>query len=190
MSGEKIIPTKQYEQYEQYVQGHNPQKKRFQFSNFLWPKLPIFSKKSHFLPLNGRKDCQYFAQSCPWGWQRLTPKRSVGAIKLSDAVLKVWGNLPTLQGWLDSWGCLFPDRLKKQHIKINDQSAASCAVIENQQAMTKNHQKIIRNHQKLSKITQNHQKFHQILPAIPTSQPTCTSTTNSTPQIIKNTKKK
>ena len=130
-------------------------KDNFQFSQFLWPKLSTFSRKGHFLPLNGRQDRQDFAQSCPRGWQRLTPKRSVGAIKLSDAVLKVWGNLPTLQGWLDSWGCLFPDRLKKQHIKINDQSAASCAVIENQQAMTKNHQK---NHQKSPKITKNHQK--------------------------------
>ena len=64
----------------------------FQSSNFLWPKLSIFPKKGNFLPLNGRKDCQYFAQSCPRGWQRLTPKRSVGATKLFDAVLKVWDN--------------------------------------------------------------------------------------------------
>ena len=68
----------------------------FLFSNSLWPKLTIFSKKGHFLPLNGRQDRQDFAQSCPGGRQRLMPKRSVGAIKLSDAELKVWD---------DKWDC-------------------------------------------------------------------------------------
>ena len=172
MSGEKIIPTKQYELT---CPGAQSTKKTFfNLVILCGQNCLFFSKNGHFLPLNGRKDCQYFAQSCPWGWQRLTPKRSVGAIKLSDAVLKVWGNLPTQQGWLDSWGCLFPDRLKKQHIKINDQSAASCAVIENQQAMTKNHQK---NHQKSPKITKNHQKSQKIVKIPPnttsnTYQPT------------------
>ena len=34
---------------------------------------PIFvSKIGYFLSLNGRKDCQNTAQSCPWGWRRLT----------------------------------------------------------------------------------------------------------------------
>ena len=37
----------------------------FQFDNFLWPKMSIFSKKSHFLPLNGRKVCKPLAQSYP-----------------------------------------------------------------------------------------------------------------------------
>ena len=87
MSGEKIIPTKQYELT---CPGAQSTKKVFRYSNFVWPKLPIFSKKSHFLPLNVRKVCKVLAQSCPWGWQRLTPKRSVGATKLFDAVLKVW----------------------------------------------------------------------------------------------------
>ena len=39
----------------------------FQISNFLWPKLPIFSKKGHFLPLNGRKDRKYFAKVAQGG---------------------------------------------------------------------------------------------------------------------------
>ena len=65
MSGEKIIPTKQYELT---CPGAQSTKKNvFQISNFLWPKLPIFSKKGHFLALNGRKDRKYFAQSCPGG---------------------------------------------------------------------------------------------------------------------------
>ena len=68
-------------------------KKNIFFNKFFWwPKLAILSQNGHFLPLIGRKDRQDFAQSCPRGWQRLRPKRSVGATKLFDAVLKVWDN--------------------------------------------------------------------------------------------------
>ena len=44
-------------------------KKNIFFNKFFWwPKLAIFSQNGHFLPLNGRKDRQDFAQSCPRGW--------------------------------------------------------------------------------------------------------------------------
>ena len=71
-----------------HVQGHNLQKKRFQFSNFLWPKLPIFSKKSYFLPLNGRNNCHNSDQSCPWWWRKLTNKKICCGIKIDNCGIK------------------------------------------------------------------------------------------------------
>ena len=90
MSGEKIVPTKQYELT---CPGAQSTRKTFFYLVILCGQnWRFFLKKGQFLPLNGCKDRQYFAQSCPRGWQRLKPKRSVGATKLFDAVLKVWDN--------------------------------------------------------------------------------------------------
>ena len=91
MGWDKIILTKQYELVCQRAQST----KKYIFSNyfFLWPKSPIFSQNCHFLLLNGRQDCQDFAQSCPRGWQRLTRKISNCGTKLTNVVLKVWDNI-------------------------------------------------------------------------------------------------
>ena len=94
MSGEKIIPTRQYELT---CPGAQSTKKRFQFSNFLWPKFTNFSKKSHFLPLNGWNTCHNLAQSCPRGWQRLTPKKSVVALKVYHNKWDCGGYIPPLR---------------------------------------------------------------------------------------------
>ena len=89
MSKEKINLT---QQYELTCPGAQSTKKKF----FNWVYICcwncLFSTNGHFLQLNGRQDRQDFAQICPRGWQRLTPKRSVGATKLFNAVLKVWDN--------------------------------------------------------------------------------------------------
>ena len=63
-------------------------KKVFQFGNFLWPKLPIFSKKSHFLPLNGRHNCHKSGQSCPRWWRKLTNKKICCGIKIDNCGIK------------------------------------------------------------------------------------------------------
>ena len=60
----------------------------FQFSNFLWPKLPIFSKKSHFLPLNGWNNCHKSGQSCPRWWRKLTNKKICCGIKIDNCGIK------------------------------------------------------------------------------------------------------
>ena len=116
----------------------------FQFCHFLWPKLPIFSKKGHFLPLNRRKDRKYFAQSCPRVWQRLSRKISICGTKLTNVVLKVWDNI-----W-DCGGYTPPNT----HF-------AEVICRGNHQKITKNHQK----HQKTPKTTSNtHQPtnmYHQ-----------------------------
>ena len=89
MGWDKIILTKQYELVCQRAQST----KKYIFSKKkLWPKSPFFSQNCHFLLLNGRQDCQDFAQSCPRGWQRLTRKISNCGTKLTNVVLKVWDN--------------------------------------------------------------------------------------------------
>ena len=63
-------------------------KKRFQFSNFLWPKFTNFSKKSHFLPLNGRHNCHKSGQSCPRWWRKLTNRKICCGIKIDNCGIK------------------------------------------------------------------------------------------------------
>ena len=127
MSGEKIIQAKQYEQT---CPGAQSNFFSFQFSNFLWTKIASFPKKRHFLPLNGRKDCQYFAQSCPRGCQRLTRKISVCLTKMADALLKVWDNFMGLRRLYASFTHFAEVMRRRKHQK-------SPQIIKN----TKRHQK-------------------------------------------------
>ena len=54
-------------------------------------------KKTHFIPQNGRQGRQDFAQSCPRRWQRLTPKKSVVALKVYHNKWDCGGYIPPLR---------------------------------------------------------------------------------------------